>query len=87
MFKAFGLEKTAGGPSFTGELQAESSTAQAEGDVPRDKDKASPDRDEFSPQAFSDAPAASAAPETKPWSMRAPRGSATGSAAATLGAP
>ena len=36
MFKAFGLEKNASGPTFTGEQQAESSTAQAEGDVPRD---------------------------------------------------
>jgi ferric-dicitrate binding protein FerR (iron transport regulator) len=36
MFKAFGLERTASAPAFTGEQGAESATAQAEGDAPRD---------------------------------------------------
>src|SRR5262249_24371965 len=37
MFKAFGLDKGLAAPAFTGEHQAESSTARAEGDVPADK--------------------------------------------------
>jgi hypothetical protein len=44
MFKAFGLEKNASAPMFTGEDQAESSTAQAEGDVPREKGDTASDK-------------------------------------------
>ncbi len=43
MFKAFGLGKNAEAPAFTGEQQAESSTAQAEGDVPGDDGKPAAD--------------------------------------------
>jgi ferric-dicitrate binding protein FerR (iron transport regulator)/Mg-chelatase subunit ChlD len=59
MFKAFGLDRSAQGSTFTGEQQAESSTAKAEGDVPGEE--ASAARDEFSPLA-----AASAAPGPQP---------------------
>jgi Vault protein inter-alpha-trypsin domain/von Willebrand factor type A domain/FecR protein len=36
MFKAFGLDRSGAAPSFTGEQQAQSSTADAEGDLPDD---------------------------------------------------
>jgi Mg-chelatase subunit ChlD len=39
MFKAFGLERNAPAPAFTGEQLAESSTAQADGDVPNEDAK------------------------------------------------
>jgi hypothetical protein len=61
MFKAFGLERTAGVPAFTGEQQAESSTADGENEAQKDEAAAAAGDDNLGRLA-GPSPAATAAP-------------------------
>ncbi|HLM75657.1 MAG TPA: hypothetical protein VK459_23245, partial [Polyangiaceae bacterium] len=58
MFKAFGLDRVSGGPSFTGEEQAQRSEADAEGEEALDEEEAKE-------SAAGPRPAATSAPEKK----------------------